>query len=78
MDNKNLPAYPRPIATDPKGDVHLCSEPEFIGFTNREKVAAMCLQGLLANSRLSTGAHLYTLATECADALLTHLEKTAQ
>ncbi len=73
MDNKNLPAYPANyVSID--GRAYNSYEDGIGGLSKREIIAAMCLQGLLSNERLMTSPHLSVLATECADALLTHLQ----
>lgn len=45
MNNANQPAYPIPDFVNGNGDV----QPESIGLTKRELIAAMALQGILAN-----------------------------
>lgn len=79
MDNKNLPAYPQPITVGSGGDI-LTSwghHSDFAGLTKLEMVAAMCLQGLLANSSYSsTPESRAELAVKHATAILNHLSNT--
>jgi len=82
MDNKNLPAYPLPCAATETGvyvNYHAnVEEAAVVGLTKREVVAAMCLQGMIANHG-DSGAPFHTfaeIATAYADALLTHLSNT--
>jgi len=82
MDNKNLPAYPQPITCKPNSDLYITTDynTSAMGFSKRETIAAMCLQGLLANKGIMYRNPNYTLlSTEAAnysDALLTHLSNT--
>lgn len=79
MENRNKPAYP---ITDSDGRIR---NPETIengalsGLSKRETIAAMCLQGLLANTHPSVleeqTINKCIMAIEYADALLTQLEK---
>jgi hypothetical protein len=67
-DNKDLPAYPVPE------NVHWA----YPGFSKREIVAAMCLQGIISNSEDRGTDYCARRAVELADALLTHLQNTEQ
>lgn len=79
MENRNKPAYP---ITDSDGRIR---NPETIengalsGLSKREAIAAMCLQGLLANQYNLPNKDGYDycarIAVNAADALLTQLEK---
>jgi hypothetical protein len=69
MENRDKPAFPI-------GPEHFSDT----GLTKREHIAAMCLQGLLANPELlkpeyKESVDLHALAVLNADALLTQLEK---
>lgn len=80
MDNKNLPAYPTPCAMDESG-VYLNHSAninhDISGLTKLEMVAAMCLQGLLANSSYSsTPESRSESAVKHATAILNHLSNT--
>jgi hypothetical protein len=64
-DNKHAPAYP--TGHSQSG----------VGFTKRELIAAMCLQGLLANPSNGATPQTYAeTAVDHADFLLTHLSNT--
>lgn len=69
MENRDKPAYP--VSPDANYDG--------IGLSKREAIAAMCLQGLLANTHPSVleeqTLNKCIMAIEYADALLTQLEK---
>lgn len=59
-NNFNAPAFP-----DEKNS----------GLTKREYFAAMAMQGYLASYGRANAEHVAKIAVECADALLTELEK---
>lgn len=75
MKNSEQPAYPTVDTINPEtGD--RC-EPMNVGLTKRELIAAMALQGMLANHLIiDTYAHniMANEAVNFADALLTSLE----
>lgn len=82
MDNKNQPAFP---ISEEETDRIDNSVKIYTGLTKREKIAAMAMQGLLANpdyncpsdpSKLPTTSSFAKAALHYADALLTELEKT--
>lgn len=76
--NANEPAYPDTITMGPHGEV---CRPEFSGLTKRELIAAMAMQGLLANSGYADAYNdkhapaLTKLAATYADALILELSK---
>ena len=82
MDNRNLPAYPQPLVVGTGGDIIASSwqHSDYAGMSKREMIAAMCLQGLLANKGIMYRNPNYTLlsteATNYANALLSHLSNT--
>jgi hypothetical protein len=81
MENKNQPAYPRIYEFSSKLNNDFENDP---GLTKREKIAAMAMQGLLANpdyncpsdpKKLPTTTSFAKAALHYADALLAELEK---
>lgn len=79
MINGNMPAMPVEVAISESG----CQEVQTgnstymaMGLTKREHIAALCLQGILANSVYMCGEHnRVKMAIDHADTLLTELEK---
>ena len=72
--NDNDPAFPIPNFARPDGYVDY----GFSGLTKREYVAAMAMQGALANPKAvnaDDAALVAAVAVECADALLAELAK---
>lgn len=84
MDNKNLPAYPQPVANNMSSEIYATSmlDASLGGMTKREMIAAMCLQGLLSgkvvgSSNPNSVFDLYPeWAVQYADKLLSHLENS--
>lgn len=71
-NNFNAPAFPFEYNDEQFGRMNT------IGLTKREYFAAMAMQGYLAGYGLTECAnaeHVAKIAVECADALLTELEK---
>lgn len=69
MSNADQPAYPTSSDTDPVCD----------GLTKRELIAAMAMQGLIAQTPVAVSAtELARQAVICADALLVELSKTKE
>jgi hypothetical protein len=76
MENKDLPAYPN-VEISETGET--CTHSDYRGLSKRELIAAMCLQGLLANSSLdNTPAWFSDIAIQQADNLLNQLQNTEQ
>lgn len=73
MKNSEQPAYPTP-------DCEVSGTAlQYLGLTKREYFAAMAMQGYLASygpAEHANGKHVAKIAVECADALLTELEKS--
>jgi hypothetical protein len=79
-DNKDLPAYPQPLVLNENNKV-ITPDAKYKGLSKRETIAAMCLQGLLTHKWYvedTLPRDLAKIATERADALLTHLQNTEQ
>jgi hypothetical protein len=89
-DNKNLPAFPISCGVNETGIYSLLDArvgSDCVGLTKREQIAAMALQGLLANpdyncpSRpkdIVTTMNTAKAAIHYADALLNELSTTQQ
>ena len=80
MNNADMPAAPTPIY-DMNGEIQAVqtgnNEWQSLGFTKREKMAAMAMQGLISDSdvwRNNNNHELAEHAVEMADALLKALE----
>ena len=77
MNNSDMPAAPSPIY-DMNGEIQAVqtgnNEWQSLGFTKREKMAAMAMQGILAAKHPGNEAKFARWAVECADALLKTLE----
>jgi hypothetical protein len=86
-ENKNMPAFPISCAANDTGTYSLLdshSGSEYTGLSKREQIAAMALQGLLANPEIvnrSTADNkewredIALTATMVSDALFTELSK---
>lgn len=71
----NLPAYPCTI-TEGMDSTNDRRSVDCKGLTKLEMVAAMCLQGLLANDFRASDEAFVVKSTSLADALLNHLQNT--
>ena len=79
MENKNLPAYPAELEHDENGDIQPVNRSGaftgiYPGLSKRELIAAMALQGILANNTNGGDRVLCaSAAILCADELLKQL-----
>lgn len=83
MDNKNLPAYPHTSWEDIGKGAAMFTPERLGGFTKRELIAAMCLQGMLSNSQTFNNPHseynnFPEWAVKYADNLLIELENSSK
>lgn len=85
INKKQLPAFPQ-LESEFKGNNIPSVFTKEMGLTKRELIAAMCLQGLLANPVYNNPNLRHTMVTvpdtaacalSYADALLTQLENTS-
>ena len=78
--NGSLPAMPSPIATGDEGTIYNILEQSggvLGGLTKREHFAAMAMQGYISagSTGMPDAGEIAALAAECADAMLSALEK---
>jgi len=73
MDNRDMPAMPVPI----EFSTYIHPNRLAVGFSKREHIAAMAMQGILSNKDVSHHADgVAAYAVEYADALLKQLEES--
>ena len=77
MNNGNMPAMPQSGICDSEGNSYDSNDLGGGGLTKREQFAAMAMQGLVTHDRFCTEEtnKMAEWAVECADALLSQLEK---
>lgn len=77
MENKNLPAYPQPIAECNGGlSETMDYNNQSVGLSKREYFAGLAMQGMMSNEYRGTMEQFAKRAAQAADALLAELSKT--